>query len=168
MYDYKTAGNGAIFPSKNLDLLHPHVKSLVLKFLEEVKKSPILKDCKINITQTLRSISYQNELYAQGRTTKGGIVTNSKGGSSMHNFGLAIDFGVIKGGKYLGGVNKEEQAYYKECGDIAIKLGFFWGGNFKGIFDQGHIQFTGKYDNNTALTLLKSGKSADEIVGVKS
>lgn len=168
MYDYKTAGNGATFPSKNLDLLHPNVKSLVLKFLEEVKKSPILKDCKINITQTLRSISYQNELYAISRTVPGKKVTDAKGGSSLHNYGLAIDFGVFKGGKYLPGDTKEQQIYYKECGDIAIKLGFFWGGNFKGIFDQGHIQFTGKYDNNTALTLLKSGKSADEIVGVKS
>ena len=107
MYDYKTAGNGSTFPSKNLDLLHPYVKSLVLKFLEEVKKSAILNGCEIKVTQTLRSIAYQNELYAQGRTKPGNKVTNAIGGSSMHNYGLAVDFGVFKDGKYLGGVNTQ-------------------------------------------------------------
>lgn len=168
MYDYKTIGKNENYPSRNLDLLHPYVKSLILKFLDECKKSELLKDCKINITQTLRSIEYQNSLYAISRTVPGKKVTDAKGGSSMHNYGVAVDFAVIKNGKYLPGKTKEEQAYYRECGNIAIKLGFFWGGNFKNIFDQGHIQYTGKYDNNTALALLKQGKSVDEVIGVKS
>lgn len=168
MYDYKLVGKGKTFPSRDLSLLHPYVKLLVEKFLVEVKKSTVLKDCTITITQTLRSIDYQNELYAISRTKPGKKVTDAKGGSSMHNYGIAVDFGVIKNNKYLGGINKEEQAYYKECGDIAIKLGFFWGGNFKGLFDQGHIQYTGKYDNNTAIALLKQGKNVDEVIGQKS
>ena len=168
MYDYKIIGKGQQYPSKNLDLLHPYVKNLVLKFLDEVKKSSLLKDCKINITQTLRSIEYQNSLYAQGRTTKGGIVTNSKGGSSMHNYGIAVDFAVIKNGVYLTDMKEEDHPYYNECGKIAKSIGFFWGGDFKNIHDTGHIQYTGKYDNNTALALLKKGKSVDEVIGVKS
>ena len=32
MYDYKTIGKNETYQSKNLDLLHPYVKSLVLKF----------------------------------------------------------------------------------------------------------------------------------------
>jgi hypothetical protein len=39
-----------------------------------------------------RSCERQNELYAQGRTKKGKIVTNAKAGQSMHQYGLAIDF----------------------------------------------------------------------------
>ena len=168
MYAYKTIGKNETYPSKNLDLLHPYVKSLVLKFLDECKKSELLKDCKINITQTLRSIEYQNKLYAQGRTLPGGIVTNAQGGNSMHNYGIAVDFAVIKNGKYLTDMQESDHPYYNECGKIAKQIGFFWGGDFKNIHDTGHIQFTGKYDNNTALALLKSGKSVDEVIGVKS
>lgn len=40
---------------------------------------------------TARSASYQDELYAQGRTTPGRVVTNARGGQSAHNYGLAID-----------------------------------------------------------------------------
>lgn len=168
MYDYKTIGKNETYPSRNLDLLHPYVKTLVLKFLDECKKNSVLNGYEVKITQTLRSIDYQNKLYEQGRTSPGGIVTNAKGGSSMHNYGLAVDFAVFKNGAYLTGSKPGEDALYRECGKIAKQVGFFWGGDFKGLYDAGHIQFTGKYDNNTALSLLKSGKSVDEVIGVKS
>lgn len=38
------------------------------------------------------SYGKQMELWAQGRTRPGPIVTNAKGGQSAHNFGLAMDF----------------------------------------------------------------------------
>jgi peptidoglycan LD-endopeptidase CwlK len=44
----------------------------------------------------LRSFEDQDELYAQGRTKPGNIVTNARGGDSLHNYGLAADF-VIDG-----------------------------------------------------------------------
>lgn len=43
------------------------------------------------VTETRRSWQRQNELYAQGRTTPGNIVTNAKGGESPHQYGLAAD-----------------------------------------------------------------------------
>lgn len=49
----------------------------------------------ILITQGMRTIAQQNELYAQGRTKKGDIVTNARGGDSFHNYGLAIDFALL-------------------------------------------------------------------------
>jgi len=39
----------------------------------------------IAITEAYRSIERQNQLYAQGRTTPGKIVTNAKGGQSYPN-----------------------------------------------------------------------------------
>lgn len=45
----------------------------------------------IRVTQGLRTWSQQDALYAQGRTAPGAIVTNARGGYSMHNFGLAVD-----------------------------------------------------------------------------
>ena len=47
------------------------------------------------VIEGLRSYSEQNKLYAQGRETKGRIVTNVRAGYSMHNFGEAIDFGLF-------------------------------------------------------------------------
>lgn len=46
------------------------------------------------ITQGYRSIAEQNALYAQGRTKPGKVVTWAKGGTSYHNYGIAIDFAL--------------------------------------------------------------------------
>lgn len=43
------------------------------------------------VTSGRRTIAEQNQLYAQGRSEPGKIVTNARGGSSPHNFGLAAD-----------------------------------------------------------------------------
>ena len=48
------------------------------------------------VVQGRRTIAEQNSLYAQGRTAPGNIVTNAQGGSSAHNFGLAVDMVPIK------------------------------------------------------------------------
>lgn len=39
-----------------------------------------------------RSWKEQAQLYFQGRTTPGAIVTNARPGTSAHNYGLAVDF----------------------------------------------------------------------------
>jgi len=47
------------------------------------------------VTQGLRTWNQQDALYAQGRTEPGKIVTQAKGGYSMHNFGLAVDVAPV-------------------------------------------------------------------------
>jgi peptidoglycan L-alanyl-D-glutamate endopeptidase CwlK len=56
--------------------------------------SPVVQ---IRITQGLRTWPQQFELYNQGRTTPGKIVTDAKPGYSAHNFGYAVDFVVMNG-----------------------------------------------------------------------
>lgn len=46
-----------------------------------------------------RSFERQDELYAQGRTKKGPIITYAKGGRSFHNYGLASDWAYFKPGQ---------------------------------------------------------------------
>lgn len=46
-------------------------------------------------SHTLRTIAEQDALFAQGRTKPGKIVTNARGGSSYHNYGLAIDIVLL-------------------------------------------------------------------------
>jgi len=46
----------------------------------------------VYIYEGFRSNERQDELYAQGRTTEGRIVTNALPGQSFHNYGRAIDW----------------------------------------------------------------------------
>lgn len=50
----------------------------------------------IKVISGLRSYEEQNNLYAQGRSRPGRIVTNARGGYSNHNFGIAFDVGVFE------------------------------------------------------------------------
>jgi hypothetical protein len=51
-----------------------------------------------SVQQGLRSIPQQNALYAQGRSVPGAIVTDAIGGSSPHNYGMAVDLYPVVGG----------------------------------------------------------------------
>lgn len=104
----------------------------------------------IIITQGLRTIAQQNDLYAQGRTKAGKIVTNAKGGNSYHNYGLAIDFVTIDvHGNPVWVVNNN----WMKVVAIAKSLGFEWGGDFKTITDNPHFQISG----GLSINELKSG-----------
>lgn len=47
---------------------------------------------RVYIYEGLRSKQRQQELYNQGRTTVGSIVTNAMPGQSFHNYGFALDW----------------------------------------------------------------------------
>jgi len=50
--------------------------------------------------ETYRSIARQSELYNQGRTTPGAIVTQSRPGDSWHHYGVAMDIALKKDGRW--------------------------------------------------------------------
>lgn len=50
--------------------------------------------------ETYRSVARQFNLYSQGRTTPGPIVTYSKPGDSWHHYGVAMDIALKKDGKW--------------------------------------------------------------------
>lgn len=119
--------------NRDLNLLNSYVKTLTEKLIAECKNQGI----EIIVIGTYRSIEEQNELYAQGRTKAGNIVTNARGGYSYHNFGYAFDIAVKKGSNITWD-NKE----YDPVGAIGKSLGLEWGGDFKSISDSGHFQYT--------------------------
>jgi peptidoglycan L-alanyl-D-glutamate endopeptidase CwlK len=87
-----------------------------------------------------RTYAEQDKLYAQGRTTKGPIVTKARGGYSNHNFGLAFDIGIFsKDGKEY----YDEHKDYERVGVIAESLGFAWGGRWK-FKDEPHVEYNPK------------------------
>lgn len=131
---------------RDLDKLHPYVKELAEKLLAKCKEAGI----KIIITETLRSKERQQQLYNQGRTTPGKIVTNAKPGDSIHNYGLAFDIVPVENGKALW--NRYD--LFKKVGKIGVGLGLTWGGNWRSFKDYPHFQWTG----GLTLADLKSGK----------
>ena len=77
--------------SERIAKLHVCMRDRITRFINAIEALGLTP----RISQGLRTIQEQNELYAQGRTKKGNIVTNAKGGESWHNFGVAIDLCFI-------------------------------------------------------------------------
>lgn len=122
--------------SRSLDDLNPKVKKLAEQFIKACKDAGI----DILIYSTYRDAESQNELYAQGRTKPGRIVTNAKAGFSYHNWRCAFDFVPIVNGK----ARWDDSAAYAKCGAIAEDLGFEWAGRWSGkLKEVAHLQFTG-------------------------
>lgn len=130
-----------------LDGLHPYVKQKTEELIRNANAR--LTNHKMMITQAFRSKAEQDALYAQGRTKPGAIVTNAKGGTSMHNFGLAIDFCLVTpDGKRTvwdvkGDFDKDGVADWMEVVEEAKKLGFTWGGDWTSFVDMPHFQMLG-------------------------
>lgn len=124
--------------------LHP----VLLAGATELIRRSYASGIPILITQGMRTIAEQNALYAQGRTRKGDIVTNAPGGSSYHNYGLAIDFALLlpDGKSVSWDINRDgdndKVADWQEVAQVAKKLGFEWGGDWSSFKDFSHLQMT--------------------------
>jgi len=120
---------------------------------------------RIKVISGLRTYEEQNDLYAQGRTKPGKIVTNARGGYSNHNFGIAFDIGMFKGSKYL-----DESPKYKAVGAMGTDLGLEWGGNWKSIQDEPHFQLRPTWaagsSESDMLAELRSRKDSGKAVYV--
>lgn len=133
-------------------LLHPKIRTEV-EVAIDLADLALGKYCAIRIVQGLRTIEEQNALYAQGRTTPGKKVTNAKGGSSYHNYGLAVDFALLydkdKNGTFealswdtAADMDKNGVIDWQAVVNSFIKLGYEWGGSWRTFKDLPHIQKT--------------------------
>lgn len=118
---------------KNVKTLNPKVQPLARRLIEEATAQGI----HVKIICGTRTYAEQDELYAQGRTKAGSIVTKAKGGQSNHNFGTAFDIGIFSedGKKYY-----DESNDYETVGKIGEALGLEWGGHWKFV-DEPHFQY---------------------------
>lgn len=131
--------------AKYLDTLVPEVKQAFTSFVLEAKELLKEEGLDYRVICGTRSWEAQEALYAKGRTVPGPKVTNARPGSSMHNFGLAIDCGVFRGKSYLDDGTAEEKKIadrmHRLCGALAPKHKLRWGGTFKSIYDAPHYEF---------------------------
>lgn len=128
-----------------INKLHPVVARATTQLILNCYKKGIY----IVIVQGLRTIEEQNALYAQGRNgDKRPIVTNAKGGHSNHNFGVAIDFALLRSDGVSiswdtnADYNSDKKADWFQVVEEAKKLGFMWGGDWKSFKDMPHFEMT--------------------------
>jgi peptidoglycan L-alanyl-D-glutamate endopeptidase CwlK len=137
---------------QRVEHLHPKIRTSVSVLIEAAEKK-LGPKAAIRIVQGLRTFAEQDALYAQGRTKPGNRVTNSKGGQSYHNYGLAIDFAILYDKDGNGtfetmswdtklDANNDGEADWMEVVDIFERAGFTWGGRFHSITDNPHFEMT--------------------------
>lgn len=138
---YYADGNGECTEKKNVTNngvnvsdLHPRLKVLQQQLLVQCENVGL----KIRITEGIRTVERQDELYAQGRTKPGNIVTNARGSdySSHHQWGTAFDFCRNDGN----GAYEDGDQFFKKVGAIGKSLGLEWGGDWKKPVDKPHFQ----------------------------
>lgn len=126
---------------KNIKTLTPETQAAARKWLLSVRQAGI----KAVIICGTRTFAEQEEIYAQGRTKPGKVVSNARAGSSVHNYGKAWDFVVFEGLNDKGGTGEAlwESPDMRKAGAIAIEQGLDWGGAWKSFADIPHIQLPG-------------------------
>jgi peptidoglycan L-alanyl-D-glutamate endopeptidase CwlK len=125
--------------SRDLNDLHPTLKALAIKFLDECKA----RGYDILVTCTYRSTEEQNKLYEQGRSNPGKIVTYVKGGKSKHNATIgglpasrAFDIVPMENGK----PNWSNLEAFRRIGEIGKSIGLVWGGDWTKFKDMPHFE----------------------------
>lgn len=120
---------------ERISKLHPTIRQEVTNIVNEINTA-LTGRAKVRISQGTRTNAEQDALYAQGRTKPGKIVTNAKGGQSIHNYSLAVDIVLILDGKTASWSLKEDfdkdgKADWMECVSVFKKYGWVWGGDWR-------------------------------------
>lgn len=129
----------------SLDADYPALDSLWSSYLQaDVQAFAVQKDSLMQhlhakgwsarYVQAIRNLKRQQQLKSTGR---------SQVLLSFHNFNLAADVGIYSRGRYL-----RRNPRYTLMGQEAKSLGLYWGGDFVGFPDPGHVQ---RFANSAAL-----------------
>ncbi len=152
--------------------LHPVVRAEVMTIIDEIEaKWP--GTMKIRIVQGLRTFDEQAAIYAQGRTKPGPVVSNAKPGQTYHNYGLALDFAIMYDKDANGSFealswdinydfDKNGHSDWQEGVKAFKSHGWVWGGDFRSIKDNPHLEKTFGY---TWAQLLNKRNGGDVIDG---
>jgi len=130
--------------------LHPKVREEIKALIEQAE-AKLGQYAAIRVVQGFRTFPEQAALYAQGRTSPGNRVTNSKPGQSYHNFGTAIDVAILydkdKNGTFealswdlMADNDKDGERDWMEIVDVFEAANYVWGGRFNSIKDNPHFE----------------------------
>ena len=142
---------------ENLAGLNKKARAKLEPFVVEAQALMAKSGVTVEVLSGLRSWQQQAALYAQGRTKPGPIVTKARPGSSWHNYGLAIDLGLFRAGKYLDEAEpKTADNLYTQIGALAAQRGIEWAGTWRSFPEGPHFQIT------FGLTLAQARERMDQ------
>ena len=129
-----------------IETAHPAVRQALKDIYTEIC-SRLTGRASCRFTEVLRSSARQDELYAQGRTKPGKIVTNAKAWESFHQMGLALDICLIIDGKeaswsQVTDFDRDGIADWMEIVRIFKSHGWEWAGEWKRFPEAPHFQCT--------------------------
>ncbi len=150
---------------QRIALLHPKLRDEVTTLVNQAN-AQLTTHSQIRIVQGLRTFAEQDALFA-----KRPRVTKAKGGQSLHNYGVAVDFCLIIDGKEVSWDLKKDWdgdkiADWMEVVSIFRKASFEWGGTWK-FTDNPHFQKTFGYTWQQLLNKWNSGDTFIDANGQK-
>lgn len=122
-------------------LLHPVMREAVQKVQETLEKEGI----PLKIFEAFRYPEKQADLYAQGRSKPGKVITYAQPWYSYHQYGLAVDFVIFKDGKWDWGMDGEKKKWWARMQELGKQYGLS-----PLDFETPHLQIGGTSSN--ALT----------------
>jgi peptidoglycan LD-endopeptidase CwlK len=141
----------ATVSAQRLATVHPILAERGTRLLERCAAEGLA----LMVTQSVRSMAEQDQLYAQGRTAPGKVVTNARAGESYHNFGLAFDVLVLDA---MGKADwSPANPGWGQAGALGEELGLEWGGRWRGLVDLPHFQYTGGVSLERCRSLFPIG-----------
>jgi peptidoglycan L-alanyl-D-glutamate endopeptidase CwlK len=144
---------------ERIKLIHPKLRDEVMEIYDEICEA-LSGSAMCRFSHTLRTFAEQNVLYAQGRTKPGKIVTNSRGGLSYHNYGMAIDIVLIANGAASWDSGKDfdadGKADWMEVVSIFKQFGWEAGIDWK-FRDAPHFQKSLGYSVRQLVAMHQSG-----------
>jgi hypothetical protein len=126
---------GSIPMITELNALHPYFRDKISELIQLCRA----KGIELAVVETFRTRSKQNEYKSMGRK-----YTRSGGGSSKHQYGLAVDLVPIVDSVAVW----DNVALWRKIGVAGEKLGLRWGGRWKKPYDPGHFEWTGGLNSN--------------------
>lgn len=170
---------------ERIGTLHPKIRNEVMSAYLHVNNKLLGKGVRLRFSSTTRTIKEQDVLFSQGRTKlfdsigrRLGIVTNAKGGQSMHNYHLAFDIVLLLDNDNNGSFesaswdthldfDKDGTPDWMEAINYFKSIGFVWGGDWK-FKDKPHLQMTFGHDWESLKELVDKGETFTENIKGKT
>ena len=128
--NYSFGKNRGSIPMINeLGALHPYFRDKIIELIQICRA----KGIELAVVETIRTRSKQNQYKGMGKK-----YTRSGGGSSKHQYGLAVDLVPVVDSIAVW----DSSALWKKIGVAGEKLGLRWGGRWKKPYDPGHFEWT--------------------------
>lgn len=121
---------GTLTMIADLDALHPYFRDKI----KQLVYNCMLQGIELAVVESFRTHAKQNEYKGMGKG-----YTNSSGGKSKHQYGLAVDVVPMVNGKAVW----DNRSLWLKVGVAGEKLGLRWGGRWKVPYDPAHFEWTG-------------------------